>query len=57
MSEVHKLYDYSYETGKITLKNRKCPRCGSVMAKHTVGGARWSCGKCGYTEYIKGARF
>ncbi|HEV51295.1 MAG TPA: 30S ribosomal protein S27ae [Thermoprotei archaeon] len=55
MSEVHKLYDYSYETGTITLKNRKCPRCGSVMAKHTVGGARWSCGKCGYTEYVKGS--
>ncbi|HIE23337.1 MAG TPA: 30S ribosomal protein S27ae [Candidatus Korarchaeota archaeon] len=30
-------------------KARKCPRCGSFMARHEN---RYSCGKCGYTEFI-----
>ncbi len=52
MSWVHKLYEYDYNTGKIRLKNRRCPRCGSIMAHHKVPIPRWHCGKCGYTEFI-----
>jgi len=45
-------YECDHKTGKITLKNRKCHRCGKVMAKHE-NPLRWSCGSCGYTEYIR----
>jgi small subunit ribosomal protein S27Ae len=45
-------YEYDYGAGKITLKNRKCHRCGKIMAKHE-NPLRWSCGSCGYTEYIR----
>jgi len=47
------LYEYDYSTGKIKLKNRLCPRCGSVMAFHRVGRTRWHCGKCNYTLFIE----
>ncbi len=46
------LYEYDYNTGKIKLKNKKCPRCGKVMARHE-NPPRWNCGGCGYTEYIR----
>ncbi len=49
---VHKLYEYDYEKGYIKLKNKKCPRCGSIMAHHKKPVERWHCGKCGYTEFI-----
>jgi small subunit ribosomal protein S27Ae len=49
---VWRLYEYDYKTGKITLKNRKCPRCGKIMAHHKSATERWACGGCGYTEYI-----
>lgn len=49
---VWKLYEYDYKTGKITLRNRKCPRCGKIMANHKSAIERWACGECGYTEYI-----
>lgn len=52
MAERHKLYEYDYKSGKILLKNKKCPRCGSVMALHKVPTARWHCGKCNYVEFI-----
>lgn len=52
MSWVHKLYEYDYKTGKIRLKNKRCPRCGSIMARHEKPIPRWHCGKCGYTEFI-----
>lgn len=52
MAHVHKLYEYDYETGKIKLKNKKCPRCNSIMAYHKKPIERWACGKCGYTEFI-----
>ena len=32
----------AYKPGKM------CPKCGSKMAEHTD---RYSCGKCGYTEF------
>jgi len=38
--------------GKITRLRRTCPRCGKgvFMAEHKD---RYSCGKCGYTEFKK----
>jgi len=47
------LYEYNYKTGKITLKNKKCPRCGKIMAHHKSPVERWACGGCNYTEYIR----
>ncbi|RLI29703.1 MAG: 30S ribosomal protein S27ae [Candidatus Hecatellales archaeon] len=46
------LYEYDYKTGAIKLKNRKCPRCGKIMARHN-NPPRWACGGCGYMEYIR----
>ncbi|MGC9114755.1 MAG: 30S ribosomal protein S27ae [Fervidicoccaceae archaeon] len=51
MAEIHKLYEFDYKTGKIKLKNRKCPRCGGVMGFHKEPVPRWYCGACGYTEF------
>ncbi|MCS7104197.1 MAG: 30S ribosomal protein S27ae [Thermofilaceae archaeon] len=53
MAEVHKLYEFNYEKGSIKLVNRKCPRCGSVMAHHLKPAERWHCGKCNYTEFVR----
>ncbi|MCY0860241.1 MAG: 30S ribosomal protein S27ae [Sulfolobaceae archaeon] len=47
---------YIIENDSIKLKNKKCPRCGSVMAHHMKPVERWHCGKCGYTEFISGGR-
>jgi len=52
MAEIHKLYEFDYKTGKIKLKNKKCPRCGSIMAFHKEPVSRWYCGACGYTEFL-----
>jgi len=43
------LYDLSGAVAK--LKNRKCPRCGSVMASHGGTAQRWVCGSCSFTDY------
>src|SRR2546425_11316135 len=43
------LYDLSGSGAK--LKNRKCPRCGSVMAFHGGNAQRWVCGSCSFTDY------
>ncbi|RLF13748.1 MAG: 30S ribosomal protein S27ae [Thermoprotei archaeon] len=50
MAERHKLYEYDYSTGTIKLKNKLCPRCGKVMAKHSD---RWACGACGLTIFTR----
>ena len=47
------LYDYDYEKNLIKLKNKKCPRCGNIMALHKSPTQRWTCGSCSYTEYVK----
>jgi len=47
------LYEYSYEKKSIKLKNRKCPRCGGIMAHHMKPTQRWTCGSCRYTDYVK----
>jgi len=49
---IRLVYEYDYKTGTIRLKNKKCPRCGSIMAHHKYPVERWHCGKCGYTEFI-----
>ncbi len=43
---------YEVKDGKVIRKNKFCPRCGPgvFMADH---GDRWSCGRCGYTEWKK----
>ncbi|MEM3737559.1 MAG: 30S ribosomal protein S27ae [Candidatus Bathyarchaeia archaeon] len=46
------IYEYDYKSGKIVLKGKKCPRCDKLMARHQAP-PRWSCGGCGYTEYIR----
>ncbi len=47
-SQKWKLYEV--KGGKVVRKNKFCPRCGPgvFMADH---GDRWSCGRCGYTEW------
>jgi len=47
------LYDYDYEKNIIKLKNKKCSRCGNIMAFHKSPTQRWTCGSCSYTEYVK----
>ncbi len=49
---IRLVYEYDYKTGTIKLKNKKCPRCGSIMAHHKYPVERWHCGKCGYTEFV-----
>jgi small subunit ribosomal protein S27Ae len=46
------LYEYDYKAGTIKGKNKKCPRCGKTMAMHKDP-ARWACGGCGYSEYLR----
>lgn len=50
MSQRWKKYEIS--GGKVTRKNKICPKCGSgvFMAHHAD---RDTCGKCGYTEFRK----
>ncbi|HET7404749.1 MAG TPA: 30S ribosomal protein S27ae [Candidatus Bathyarchaeia archaeon] len=43
------LYDITGSVAK--LRNRKCPRCGSIMAFHAKTGQRWVCGSCSFTDY------
>jgi small subunit ribosomal protein S27Ae len=35
---------------KVYKPGRSCPKCGSRMAEHSD---RFTCGKCGYTEFKK----
>ena len=45
---------YSVADGKVTVKGKFCPRCGSgvFMAQHEN---RDHCGRCGYTEFKQNA--
>lgn len=47
------LYEIDAAKSTIKLKNRKCQRCGSIMAFHKVPVERWTCGSCGFTDFIK----
>ena len=45
--KAHELYDIKGE--KIERKKKFCPKCeGSFLAEHED---RYSCGRCGYTEF------
>lgn len=48
----HKRYEVDYERGVMRLKNKVCPRCGSIMAHHLQPAERWHCGKCSFTEFV-----
>jgi len=52
-TRIHKYYKVTGE--KLERLRKFCPICGPgvFMAKHKD---RWSCGKCGYTEWIKKGR-
>jgi small subunit ribosomal protein S27Ae len=43
---------YTVEGEKLVRKRRTCPRCGAgiFLAEHAD---RYTCGKCGYTEFKK----
>ena len=43
---------YEIKDGKVTRKNKSCPKCGTgfYMAAHKD---RATCGKCKYTEFMK----
>ena len=47
------LYEVDSEKGRIKLKNRKCPRCGNIMAYHKSPVERWTCGSCSFTDFVK----
>lgn len=49
---IRTVYEVDFNTWTIKLKNKKCPRCGSIMAHHKKPVERWHCGKCGYTEFV-----
>jgi small subunit ribosomal protein S27Ae len=50
------LYDVDQQKGTIKLKNRKCPRCGNIMAYHKNPVERWTCGSCAFTDFVKAAK-
>ncbi len=50
------LYEVDFAKGMAKLKNRKCPRCGNIMALHKNPVQRWTCGSCSYTDYVKAAK-
>lgn len=47
------LYEADASKGTVKLKNRKCPRCGSIMAYHKAPVERWTCGSCSFTDFVK----
>ena len=50
------LYEVDSDKNTIKLKNRKCPRCGSIMAFHMNPVERWTCGSCAFTDFVKGKK-
>lgn len=51
MKDTVKYYEVDASRASVRLRNRKCPRCGRVMAFHKEGKPRWHCGACNYTEF------
>jgi len=47
------LYEIDAQKGAAKLKNRKCPRCGNIMAHHKAPVERWTCGSCSFTDFVK----
>jgi len=52
-SRLGDLYEIDDQKVTAKLKNRKCPRCGSIMAFHKAPVERWTCGSCSFTDFIK----
>lgn len=52
-SRLDTLYEVDSQKGTIKLKNRKCPRCGNIMAHHKTPVERWTCGSCSFTDFVK----
>ncbi|MEA2052601.1 MAG: 30S ribosomal protein S27ae [Euryarchaeota archaeon] len=54
MAAIHEFYEVVSGKGGVKLRRKRkaCPRCGSgvFLAEHAD---RYSCGKCGYTEFRK----
>jgi len=46
---------YKVENGKLIRLRKTCPKCGPgvFLAEHAD---RWSCGRCGYTEWKVAAK-
>ena len=55
-ARVGTLYEVDSQKSTIKLKNRKCPRCGSIMAFHKAPVERWTCGSCSFTDFLKGKK-
>ncbi|MBO3754518.1 MAG: 30S ribosomal protein S27ae [Candidatus Brockarchaeota archaeon] len=51
MKDTVKYYEVDASKASVRLRNRKCPRCGRVMAFHKEVKPRWHCGACNYTEF------
>jgi small subunit ribosomal protein S27Ae len=52
-SRLGDLYEVDAQKGTARLKNRKCSRCGSIMAFHKAPVERWTCGSCSFTDFVK----
>jgi small subunit ribosomal protein S27Ae len=52
-SRLGALYEIDDKKGTVKLRNRKCPRCGNIMAFHKSPVERWTCGSCSFTDFIK----
>ena len=52
-ARLSKLYEIDAQKGIAKLKNRKCPRCGNIMAFHKNPVERWTCGSCSFTDFVK----
>jgi len=52
-ARLSKVYEYDFEKGTIKFRNRKCPRCGNIMAYHKAPVKRYTCGSCSYTDFSK----
>lgn len=52
-ARLSSLYEVDGQKGTVKLKNRKCPRCGNIMAYHKVPVERWTCGSCSFTDFVK----
>ncbi|MBO3800316.1 MAG: 30S ribosomal protein S27ae [Candidatus Brockarchaeota archaeon] len=53
MKDLIKYYEVDVSKKTVKLRNRKCPRCGKVMAFHKEVKPRWHCGSCDYTEFVR----
>jgi small subunit ribosomal protein S27Ae len=52
-ARLSRIYEYDLAKGTIRLRNRKCPRCGNIMAFHKAPVKRYTCGSCSFTDYVK----